>query len=84
MPKFEVTIEREIPSYRERTTVVVEADIEDDIKDYFDFDSLDDLDLDWEEIMEGYDRFPCDYIISSVFSVENAPVDIKLNKVDNG
>jgi hypothetical protein len=40
VPKFEVTIEREVPSYRERSTIIVEADSAEDIEE--------ECDLDWE------------------------------------
>lgn len=79
MPKFEVTIEREVPCYRERATVVVEADCAEDIEDNFDFALLDDIELDWEEVVEGHGGFPCDYDIWSVDSVDDAvPADIDL------
>lgn len=71
MPKFEVTIEREVPSFRERATIVVEADSIENIEDNFDIDidSLDEEDIEWEEVEEGHGGFPCDY---SIYSIENA------------
>lgn len=79
MPHFEIVIEREVPSYRERTTVVVVADSVEDIEDNFDFALLDDIELDWEEVVEGHGGFPCDYDIWSVDSVDDAvPADIDL------
>lgn len=69
MPKFEVIIEREVPSFRERATVVVEADSIETIEDNFDVDSLDEEDIEWEEVEEGHGGFPCDY---SIYSIENA------------
>ena len=69
MPKFEVIIEREVPSFRERATVVVEADSIETIEDNFDIDSLDEEDIKWAEVEEGHGGFPCDY---SIYSIENA------------
>lgn len=79
MPKFEITIERKVPSFRERATVVVIADSVEDIEDNFDMDLLDDIELDWEEVMEGHGGFPCDYDIHGVDPVdESVEADIEL------
>jgi hypothetical protein len=79
MPKFEVTIERDVPSCRERAVVVVEAKSEEDIEDYFDFSELDELDLDWEEVMEGHGGFPCDYDIYHINTADSSiETDIEL------
>ena len=83
MPKFEITIEREVPSFRERATVVVVADSVEDIEDNFDMDLLDDIELDWEEVMEGHGGFPCDYDIHSVDAVDDSvPADILMDSSD--
>ncbi len=71
MPNFEIVIEREVPSYRERATVVVVADSVEDIEDNFDFALLDDIELDWEEVMEGHGGFPCDYEIQDIDQVDD-------------
>ena len=71
MPHFEIVIEREVPSYRERATVVVVADSVEDIEDNFDFALLDDIELDWEEVMEGHGGFPCDYEIQDIDQVDD-------------
>lgn len=71
MPNFEIVIEREVPSYRERATVVVVADSVEDIEDNFDFSLLDDIELDWEEVMEGHGGFPCDYEIQDIDQVDD-------------
>jgi hypothetical protein len=71
MPNFKIVIEREVPSYRERATVVVVADSVEDIEDNFDFDLLDDIELDWEEVMEGHGGFPCDYEIRDIDQVDD-------------
>lgn len=79
MPNFEIVIEREVPSYRERATVVVVADSVEDIEDNFDFALLDDIELDWEEVMEGHGGFPCDYEIQDIDQVdESVEADIEL------
>lgn len=72
MPKFEITVEREIPSYRERSTVVVEAESIEEIENYFDAYELNDVDLDWEEVIEGHGGFPIDYEIDSIDKVDNS------------
>jgi hypothetical protein len=80
MPNFEIVIEREVPSYRERATVVVVADSVEDIEDHFDFALLDDIELDWEEVMEGHGGFPCDYEIQDIDQVDdNVQPDIDLS-----
>lgn len=71
MPNFEIVIEREVPSYRERATVVVVADSVEDIEDNFDFALLDEIELDWEEVMEGHGGFPCDYEIQDIDQVDD-------------
>jgi hypothetical protein len=83
MPKFEVTIERRVPCYRERATVVVVADSVEDIEDNFDMELLDEIELDWEEVMEGHGGFPCDYDIQSVNAVDDSvPADIDMDSDD--
>lgn len=72
MPKFEITVERNIPSYRERATVVVEADSIEEIEDCFDVGELGNLDLDWEEVMEGHGGFPIDYEINTIDKVDES------------
>lgn len=72
MPKFEITVEREIPSYRERTTVVIEAESIEEIEDYFDVYELNDVDLDWEEVMEGHGGFPVDCEINLIDKVDDS------------
>jgi hypothetical protein len=69
MPKFEVIVEREVPSFRERAVVIVEAENLQEVESYFDIDSLDEEDIEWEEVEEGHGGFPCDY---SIYSIENA------------
>ena len=79
MPKFEVTIEREVPSVRERATIVVVADSVEDIKDNFDMDLLDDIELDWKDVMEGHGVFTYDCDIHSVDAVDDSvAADIEL------
>jgi hypothetical protein len=72
MPKFEVTIEREVPSYRERATVVIEADDLEQVEEMFDPAELDyaGVDLEWEEIMEGHGGWPIDYQIDAIEPVD--------------
>ena len=85
MPKFEITVEREVPSVRERATIVVIADSIEDIKDNFDLDMIndDDIELEWEEVMEGHGGFPYDYDIYSVDPVdESVEADIELTDSD--
>jgi hypothetical protein len=85
MPKFEITVEREVPSVRERATIVVIADSVEDIKDNFDLDMIDDDDikLEWEEVMEGHGGFPCDYDIHSIEPVDDSvEADIELTDSD--
>jgi len=85
MPKFEITIEREVPSVRERATIVVIADSVEDIKDNFDLDMIndDDIELEWEEVMEGHGGFPCDYDIHSIDPVDDSvEADIELTDSD--
>lgn len=79
MPKFEVTIECNVPSYRKRATIVVEADSVKDVENNLDLYDLDDIELDWEEVMEGHGGFPCDYDIYNVDQVdESVEADIEL------
>lgn len=79
MPKFEVTIECDVPSYRKRATIVVEADSVEDVEKNLDLYDLDDIELDWEEVMEGHGGFPCDYDIYSVDKVDDSiEADIEL------
>jgi hypothetical protein len=72
MPKFEITVEREIPSYRERTTVVVEAESIEEIENCFDVYELNNIDLDWEEVMEGHGGFPIDCEINMIDKVDDS------------
>ena len=79
MPKFEVTIECNVPSYRKRATIVVEADSVKDVENNLDLYDLDDIELDWEEVMEGHGGFPCDYDIYNVDKVDDSiEADIEL------
>jgi hypothetical protein len=83
MPKFEITIEREVPSVRERATIVVVADSVEDIEDNFDMDLLDDIEVDWEEVEEGHGGFPCDYEIYSIDAVDDSVLaDIDMDSDD--
>jgi hypothetical protein len=82
MPKFEITVEREIPSYRERTTVVVEAESIEEIENYFDVYELNNFDLNWEEVMEGHGGFPIDYEINMIDKVDDSTnVDKEVQEV---
>ena len=84
MPKFEITIECRVPSYRKRATIVVEATSVEDVYDNLDIYSIDDdIELDWEEVMEGHGGFPCDYDIYNVDPVdESVEADIELSDKD--
>jgi hypothetical protein len=73
MPNFEIVIEREVPSYRERATVVVVADSVEDLEDNFDFSLLHDVDLDWDEVMEGNGGEVCDYEIVEISPTKCLP-----------
>jgi len=81
--KYEVTIVRTIPSYRERVVVLVEAPSEQAVEEMILPDDISDLEdddvLEWEEVMEGHGGFPCDYDIQSIDQIEDdAVVDIQL------
>lgn len=81
--KYEVTIVRTIPSYRERVVVLVEAPNKQAVEEMTLPDDINDLDdddvLEWEEVMEGHGGFPCDYDIQSIDKIEDdAVVDIQL------
>lgn len=88
MPKFDVTIIKTVPSYRERAVITVEAASFDDIRNNLglpdDLLELEDDDcIQWEEIMEGHGGFPCDYEIQDIDKIEDdADVDIVLGEKD--
>jgi hypothetical protein len=84
MPKFEVTIEREVPSFRERATVVIEADDIEQIEQYFEPHELDyaGVELEWETVMEGHGGWPMSYDINYIDPVDpTIPVDAEVQKV---
>lgn len=81
--KYEVTIVRTIPSYREGVVVLVEAPSKKAVEEMILPDDISDLEdedvLKWEEVMEGHGGFPCDYDIQSIDQIEDdAVVDIQL------
>lgn len=77
MPKFEVTIEREVPSYRERSTIIVEADSADDIEELLELEYIEEeCDLDWELVMEGHGGHPCEYSMRDIDVVEDEDLSV--------
>lgn len=81
--KYEVTIVRTIPSYRERAVVLIEAPSQQAVEEMILPDDISDLEddevLEWKEVMEGHGGFPCDYDIQSINQIEDdAVVDIQL------
>jgi hypothetical protein len=81
--KYEVTIVRTVPSYRERVVVLVEAPSKQAVEEMTLPDDISDLEdedvLEWEEVMEGHGGFPCDYDIQSIDQIEDdTVVDIQL------
>ena len=74
MPKFEITVEREIPSYREKTSFVIEAESIEEIENNFDVYELNyqDPNLQWEEVMECHGGFPINYEINSINKIDQA------------
>jgi hypothetical protein len=70
MPKFIINIERIVPEYRERAEVVVVADSVEDIQDNFDYDILNEIELDWQEVMEGHGGFVVSNEIENISELE--------------
>lgn len=87
MPKFDVTIIKTVPSYRERAVITVEAASFDDIRNNLglpdDLLELEDDDcIQWEEVMEGHGGFPCDYEIQVIDKIED-DVEVDLSLIDD-
>ena len=87
MPKFDVTIIKTVPSYRERAVITVEAASFDDIRNNLGLHNnlleLEDDDcIQWEEVMEGHGGFPCDYEIQDIDKIED-DVEVDLSLIDD-
>ncbi len=80
MPKFIINIERIVPEHRERAEVVVVADSVEDIQDNFDYNILNEIELDWQEVMEGHGGFVISNEITNISeSEEEAKPDMTTN-----